>query len=447
MRYRLSRYNLVIESLRSKRRYLLNSFTASVISLPHELLALFNALENHGPAGIQHLPVEAHGAFNLFIDGGFIVPEGLDELKRLIDDYESGIHDTTLALTLAPTMACNLCCKYCYQVRSQERMDRKVCEEILRYARQRMTTGRFSELEVDWYGGEPLLALDIIEHISTGLIKIANETEVSYRASVCTNGTLLDLSTVALLATLGVTDCQVTLDGPPHIHNAQRPFKEGEDSFTRIIEGIKRAADAFDVSVRINIDRDTLPMAFDVLDILEDNGCLGRRKAVVPYISMIGPMSSRCMSAIHNMVSLQSFYETVLDFQREVLAQQPDLSPDRVFYLPRKLARPCGAVSPNSICVHPSGRVYKCGLEVHEPAKGGDFLWQDYSAHANYRRWLKHDPFVRGKCRNCKLLPICLGGCPKFNFQKDHFYEGEACQFYDTYLRVMIDELGRGRGA
>lgn len=446
MRYRLSRYNLVIESLRSKRRYLLNSSTTSVISLPDELLALLNALENHGPATIQHLPPEAHEAFNLFIEGGFIVPVGVDELKRLVDDYESASHDTTLALTLVPTMACNLSCKYCYQVRSQEKMGRKVCQEILRYARQRMATGRFSELEVDWYGGEPLLALDIIEHISTALIKIANEMKVSYRASVCTNGTLLDSSTVELLATLGVTDCQVTLDGPPHIHNAQRPFNGGEDSFTTIIEGIKRAADAFDVSVRINIDRDTLPMAFDVLDILDDYGCLGRRKAVVPYISMIGPMSSKCMGTIHNMVPLQSFYETVLDFQREVLAHQPGLSPDRVFNLPRKLARPCGAVSPNSICVHPSGRVYKCGLEVHETASGGDLLWQDYSKHANYQRWLKHDPFVHRKCRSCKVLPICLGGCPKFNFQEGHFYEGEACQFYDTYLRAMIDELGRGHG-
>ena len=70
-------------------------------------------------------------------------------------------------------------------------------------------------MKVTWFGGEPLLAPEIVESLSQRLIALADECGVEYDAGFITNGYLLDQDTVDMLARCKVVALQTTLAGEP----------------------------------------------------------------------------------------------------------------------------------------------------------------------------------------------------------------------------------------
>ena len=68
-------------------------------------------------------------------------------------------------------------------------------------------------LSVAWFGGEQLLAADVIESLSKRLMAPAEEKGVDYRASIITNAYLLTQDVIDMLSAVKVTSAQVTIDG------------------------------------------------------------------------------------------------------------------------------------------------------------------------------------------------------------------------------------------
>jgi len=64
-----------------------------------------------------------------------------------------------------------------------------------------------------------------------------------FRASIVTNGSLLNRKMAQELSSLGLQKVRITLDGPPEIHNYFRPFKNGDESFDIILKNIKEGMD------------------------------------------------------------------------------------------------------------------------------------------------------------------------------------------------------------
>ena len=70
-----------------------------------------------------------------------------------------------MELTVCPTLACNFACPYCFQGhgRTYESMSREVRDEVVSLAERMLDASGASRLRVTWFGGEPLLAPDVIE--------------------------------------------------------------------------------------------------------------------------------------------------------------------------------------------------------------------------------------------------------------------------------------------
>ena len=85
-------------------------------------------------------------------------------------------------------------------------------------------------VSIAWYGGEPLLCPEIIQRITENI----HVKDGGFTASVITNGYFLDRKMAEFLQRQKVGYAQVTVDGPPDIHNARRRLPNGQDTFHRI---------------------------------------------------------------------------------------------------------------------------------------------------------------------------------------------------------------------
>lgn len=440
MTYTSSNYNFWIRLGESDTSYLFNSLQGGLLRIPKKIKNIVEELTNNC-FELNDMPVHIKNIAELLINGGFIVPENINELDIIKKRFFSPPIPKTFYLTIVPTLNCNLRCRYCYQKHLDISMSQEVCKAIINEIERRIKSQNIEELKVEWYGGEPLLKLGLIKHLSGNIMNLVQEYNLSYEASLVSNGTLLNSKTVKILSKICIKKIQITLDGLPEIHNLNRPYIDGSPSFEDVFSGIKKASKKFIIHLRINVDRYSLKKAFEFLDNLEKYGIFKIKKNVRPYIAMIGPLTPNCLNTCKRAIDPKDWYFYVLKFQQELCKKFSDINPKEILEYPKILHKPCGAISEWSICVHPSGKVFNCGLEVDNLQLSGGFIWEPYWEHPIYKKWTKFNIFENKKCIICRYLPICMGGCLKHTFNKEGFFKNNACKHWYNYLEPTIEEF------
>jgi uncharacterized protein len=370
--------------------------------------------------------------------GGLLVDEAVDELELVRERLAAEPLTRTLGVTIAPTLACNLRCTYCFQAHPVGTMGSEVQAAIEADVERRLDEGTHSALALDWFGGEPLLASELVLAVTQRLRAAATARGLRFEATLATNGVLLNSALSRALRNAGFVELQATLDGPRRVHDARRAGARGEATFDRVLEGIASAAEHLDVRVRVNVDRDTVETAEELLDVLERRGLLPGNGRVLPYLANTTPLDGRCATVAPRMLSHREFFRHSLAFQEALLERYTALRPEDVLEMPRALDRPCGAASEASICFDPAGRAFKCGLDLHEAKASCGRVGEDYRRNADYRRWTTIDPLSRAECRSCSFLPLCLGGCPRFEAGPVPELAGESCEWFrEHYVRSL----------
>ena len=340
----------------------------------------------------------------LLADKGFLIDDGVDERELLRASFERGkTAMNRLSLTIAPTLRCNFRCTYCYQSGKGQAMTEGVVRAVVAMARER--TPLNGALSVSWFGGEPLLELPIVESLTTSLKAICVEKKARYSASMITNGYLLSEDTARRLLASEVRRVQITMDGPPDIHDRRRVLRGGRPTFSAIIENIKKAPRELAISLRLNADKLNRGRIDEFLDILVREG-LQRRVGfyigqVQPYTEVCRDVTGDCLGdADYSYLSLQT------------LMQMADKGFGSKFLMPRSLDYACMADHQNSFVITPSGGLAKCWNDVGEPACEVGHLRRPATEamKSRGREWADRDPF-KLECRDCKVLPICMGGC------------------------------------
>ena len=219
-----------------------------------------------------------------------LTPDGLkaleDELQELKLRLFSGRFSSNgFGITIAPTSNCNFRCPYCYEkdVLTDCSMTQDVQDAVIQFIKQKIGTSK--SLGVTWYGGEPTLALDVIEYISANLIEYCIDNGLDYSAGIITNGYLLTRETVSLLNKFKVQFYQITLDGNPSVHDSRRYLADGSPTFNTILQNIITCYDILPkVSLRVNIDRTNLDAGAEIAQILKDKG-IGDK--LTPYLGVL----------------------------------------------------------------------------------------------------------------------------------------------------------------
>ena len=131
----------------------------------------------------------------------------------------------------------------------------------------RQNISRYRTVHISWFGGEPLLGINVIQYISEAVIDICKRAKKAYYSSITTNGYLLTPQNVELLLKYKVYDYVVTIDGVKSTHDYQRVLVNGEGTFDQIINNLRYMSSNvknrnLKVIIRSNITRDI----YDVLD-------------------------------------------------------------------------------------------------------------------------------------------------------------------------------------
>jgi len=351
------------------------------------------------------------GMAEVLLASGMAVPASLDEDADARADHHRARQDRdTLLLTVSPTVACNLACGYCFE---SEHPVRYLSDEdeanLLRLVQQRLAAG-VRHVDVTWFGGEPLLARRSIERLSGRLIRACSFAGATYAATAVTNGTLLDDDVAEMLARSRVERVQITVDGPPDVHDQLRPTAAGGGSFDKTLAGVEAAARHLQVDLRVNVDRRNARLVPRLLDLLVERRLtsvnLGFVRTEPPAV--YGPEEAGAIDRI---------FLTVADFARlevEWLVAAADRGfPVGVTVDPGDDPTPCAAVKENHLAIEPGGRVARCWADVADDAGVVGTLGPlGVTTTAADDRWRRYEPFDSG-CETCPFLPVCWGGCPK----------------------------------
>jgi uncharacterized protein len=413
-----SRYNFFVSSFFEGTVIAYNSLWGSFFTMSEgDMSAVKSILDSldEGSAPESDL-------FQKLVEHKFVVPDALDERAEIRGRYRrSGDKPSQLSLTIAPTVSCNFGCTYCFQEHPKAHMGPEDIEKILRYVDRRLTEG--DSLHVTWFGGEPLLAFDVVVKLCEALTALCSERNCAFIQSMITNGSLLDEKKVAFLSRQkNFQSIQITLDGPPETHDRRRPTVGNKPTFFRILENVKRAAEVLPISIRVNIDRTNYRDLDRFIDVIVDQGL---RNRVSLYLGHTLPYTEVCAGVETVALTKEEFAEIDTKFQFLLF--------QRGFTEARPLPKPqvgnlCVADNDRGAVLAPGGVMFRCWNEVSSSARNavgtletepegserslGSDVRRDDRMVENQSAWESYDPFSHEMCKSCKVQPLCLGGCP-----------------------------------
>lgn len=403
--YKPSKYNIVCSDPGAEELIVFNSFTGAVVAIKSKLLKILET----DRIDMAELGYEERSVALKLIKDRFLVRDYIDELKIIKHTSEKYKYDNaSLYLTIAPTMDCNLTCTYCYENRSKTRMTGEVQQALLNYIEE--NTKKADTLKIIWFGGEPLLAWDMIESLTAQITGICEKNSCRCFYSMVTNGYLLDNHIISRMADLNYQVLQITLDGPPGIHNLRKGLAENDhDSYYKLLAHIRDLRDKkIEVYLRINISHENRDAADELLHILASEDI----NTSQIYPAMISSHSEACKSFEPSCLSLADYSDYLVAFHDSMIKK--GFAKGYANLLPKRKANSCYANQNNSFLFDPEGYLYKCWYQIGSVEDSvGQLTAPNSNAKSkmNLVNWLTNNPFDDKVCRQCKLLPLCMGGC------------------------------------
>ncbi len=430
---KVSKYNFEVKMNELNKVLMYNAFTSSLA------LTEMDKYNKYIAFGEQNRKIEDLEFIDDLKKGGFLIDDMIDETKEIeIRMMRGRFYSSSLGLTIAPTSNCNFRCVYCYEkdVIKNRAMTQEVQDKIIDLVKEQVP--RLTDLSITWYGGEPLLALDIIEQLSKEFMSICEENHINYSAGIITNGYLLTKEKVELLNKLKVNFYQITIDGSRENHNKSRPLVNGGETYDKILNNIFECYDVLPtVSIRVNVDKDNVSAGDDIANLLKEKKIIDKVK---PYLGKITNDKHDC-NMCNNCFNSMEFGRADLDYTRRNVE-----AVDWGNKYPDTKSNFCGADSMTSFVVDSDGKLYKCWSQIGDKDKAiGDLMTGDLLNRNVYYDLILYNP-LEDKCKDCKLIPICLGGCP---YDRQNNKDEDRCSVYkhsmDDYLQFFARQIIKDR--
>ncbi len=429
-----SRFNFLLNTER-KGKLLYNSYTNSLIKLDDSLFETLSSLSTNKLSIEECLQLLSKDEI-IFFQENYILVDDDENLVEIMHHQSMAriFNRKHLVLTIAPTQNCNFSCTYCYERwRKSGRMNEEIENMLIDYLKLQKQVYGLETINLTWYGGEPLLEYQRIASLGNkinqlGLHLIEHE--------IITNGFLFTGQTIKILADIGVTSVQITLDGFEDTHDKRRPQANGEGSFEQIIKNLDayfagEYRDRFVIAVRVNIDKRNQENYLLMYKWLNDR-YKSSKLIVYPgwiHLKDVNPLKAMCFNR-------NEATDLCLDLYKKygIVAEK---------FFPDDINMECLVRNPYSMLVSWQGEIYKCYEELgNEKLIVGHLkserIWENYELLAKYTVGIDHyqDP----QCKKCSYLPICHGGCPKRRLENK--YEGknnDCCTPFKERLEDFIE--------
>jgi len=180
--------------------------------------------------------------------------ESLKESEVLFskDIYEDYVFDVSKRQTVVKALClhiahdCNLACKYCFAGEGEYHgrtalMSLEVGKKALDFLVE--NSGSRRNLEVDFFGGEPLMNFEVVKKIVEYGREIEKTHDKKFRFTLTTNGVLLD-DEIMEFANKEMANLVLSIDGRKEVHDNMRPSRNGKGSYDLILPKFVKAAES-----------------------------------------------------------------------------------------------------------------------------------------------------------------------------------------------------------
>lgn len=434
MKYKKSKFNLEIDQLENEKILLFNTRTTALGIMDKKTQIIYDSIEEKSDMEIETL--KENQDFQPLFEYGYVIPDNMDELKLLkIHSQNDKYNKNTFTLTIAPTLDCNMACPYCFENKKSISMSKEIQLVLCDFVENHLKENRCKEFIVTWYGGEPLLEKEIIYDLSKQFISICQKYDVIYGATIITNGYLLDLeSAKKLVYECRVTAAQITIDGLPEYHDKRRILKNGESSFNTIVQNIEQCKKIMHISVRVNVDHNNIKNISELTQFF-----IHQVKWIdnpICYLAPVEQYDDNCYFKDDKCLKNNEFYEIAKQFIQTLYDSNSTAMKKNLY--PSLRSNFCGAVKLNNYVIDPEGYLYKCWNVIgnHDFSVGNIINNQIFGIE--HIKWLSYEP--TGKCLNCKMLPLCIGGCPYKYFSEGVPHCEKRLQMYVYNLKIAYKE-------
>ena len=350
--------------------------------------------------------VQLKAAGKLFTEDSFAPMAG--ELKA----RTSGV---IKALCLHIAHTCNLNCSYCFASQGKYHGDRALMSfEVGKRALDFLVehSGSRHNLEVDFFGGEPLMNFDVVKQLVAYARSIEKEKDKHFRFTLTTNGVLIDDDVIDFV-NREMSNVVLSLDGRKEVHDRYRVDYAGNGSWEKIVPKFQKlvaAREGKNYYMRGTFTHANPDFLEDIKTMLD----LGFSElSMEPVVAAAGdPAALTESDKAIVMEQYEKLAELMLQRDKEgkpftFYHYMIDLKGGPCIY---KRISGCGSGT-EYMAVTPWGDLYPCHQFVgEEKFKLGD-IWNGVSNHAIQEEFASCNVYAREECRDCWARLYCSGGC------------------------------------
>lgn len=367
---------------------------------------------------------------------GILVNKDTDEDKLARIKYVKLIQSEVLHLIIMPTLQCNFRCTYCYEDKTGSIMTGEVIDSVVNFVKKHIQEVR--GINVSWFGGEPLLCMDVIAELSERLIKITKYYKKTYFSDITTNGYYLTVENLYKLLKCNVINYQITIDGNEKFHNQTRPLANGQGTYETIMNNLKNIRDQvttriFTIVIRNNLTIESInEMEEFTKQLAMDFGSDNRFSFMFRRVGNWGGEDVKNM--------LDQIIEDEDLLLLKLLESKEKLFISKQFTHFEKYPF-CYAACENNFVFGPKGQVQKCTVDLENEFNHVGKLDKYGEANFNehYVKWI-YSMFNReleNKCENCKLYANCFANVCPLVLINEKMYNPSECKNLDKELQVL----------
>lgn len=368
-----------------------------------------------------------------------------DTFAEIAGTFKERSGDVIKALCLHVAHTCNLNCSYCFASQGKYHGDRALMSfEVGKRALDFLieNSGSRTNLEVDFFGGEPLMNWDVVKE----LVKYARSQEgpchKNFRFTLTTNGMLID-DDVIDFANKEMSNVVLSLDGRKEIHDRLRVDYAGNGSYDRIVpkfQELVKSRGGKNYYMRGTFTHTNPDFTKDIFHMAD----LGFTE-----LSMEPVVASPDDPAALTASDIEIVKEQYEILAKEMLRREKEGRPITFYHYMLDLTEgPCiykrisGCGSGTEyMAVTPWGDLYPCHQFVgDEKYKLGD-IWNGVTNHSLREQFRSCNAYSRSECNDCWAKFYCSGGCAANAYHASGSIQGTyepGCELFKKHIECAI---------
>lgn len=412
--YQLGGYNIVLD-ICSGSVHVVDAVAYDIISLYESQTKeqILSAMEEKYPQfSAQELDTCYNQVTQLKDSGKLFAPDTFAPMAGKLKQKTSGV---VKALCLHIAHTCNLNCAYCFASQGNYHGERAIMSyEVGKQALDFLIehSGNRRNLEVDFFGGEPLMNFQVVKDLVAYARSIEKEKGKHFRFTLTTNGVLVD-DDVIEWANRECSNVVLSLDGRKEIHDRYRVDYAGNGSWEKIVPKFQKFVESRggkDYYMRGTFTHANPDFLKDIQQMLD----LGFRElSMEPVVCAAGDPSALTEADLPIvMEQYEQLAQLMLEHDRQgtpftFYHYMIDLTGGPCIY---KRISGCGSGT-EYMAVTPWGDLYPCHQFVGEDRFRLGNIWDGVTNTDIQKEFAACNVYAHPECRDCWALLYCSGGC------------------------------------